>query len=242
MNVSANPRLGVARRRPRLQNERPVAGLQKQELTHGLVQRLAHGAVGLAVISHQPGGIASGVVNVPPGPGSLVAHPHLSVSAGAPRARARRRLDRNRVALEVVPKRDGLHFTAPFVEPPIDRLEEDGPFEPPVAVELGVVGRDDDGRYGHPQRELAELSLALADEVARVLEGLRARNAGLIRLFLDVGPRDAEVLEARHQPRAVARDLAHEVRRRQVKADVAVKVAIISVAWVTLVARPHLPT
>ncbi len=114
-----------------------------------------------------------------------------------------------------------------------------------MSVELRVVGRDHDRRNGHRRTVTAtgeELDLlgAVEHEVARVRPGLLARNARLVGLLVDALSGDPEVLEARHEARAVARDLAHQVVFGQVEADVAVEIAVVRVSGIPLVARPDL--
>src|SRR5579883_307341 len=241
MQVRPDPRLRVARDRARLEDERPVARLQQEQLAHHLVERLSAPTGRSEMAPDEPLRVARRVVHVAPRPRRLRPHPHLAVAAGPPRAGARRRLDAGGVPDEVLPERDRLELAVGLREAPEDGLEEERPLEPPVAVELRVVRRDDDGGHRHARGERARLSRPTAHEVLSVLPRAFGGDARLIGLLVGARAGDAKVLEAGHQARSVAGDLAHELGLRQVEADVPVEVAIVRVARVSDVARPHLP-
>src|SRR5262249_22191948 len=121
-----------------------------------------------------------------------------------------------------------------------DGLEKDGPFEPPVAVKLRVVWRDDDRLRRHRPGQMLDLKRAVVDEVTRVLPRLLARDARLVRLLVDVFTGDPVVLQAGHETRPIARDLAHQLALGQIESDVPIEVAVKSVSRIPLLARPYL--
>ena len=121
-------------------------------------------------------------------------------------------------------------------------IEEDGALVPPVAVQFGVVGAEDDGFGSHHTPKMLDLFFAIEHKVGRVVGGTLSSEVGSVRLFVRRATGDAVVLEASELSHAVGLDVGADVVVIQVEATISIKVAVLSVPGVALLRAPHLFT
>src|SRR5439155_6618669 len=118
-------------------------------------------------------------------------------------------------------------------------IEPFGTFIPPVAEQLGVVRGKNQRRTVHDRVESLELLQARAEEMAGVLVRGAQRGLAVINL-LQVGTGDAMILDASETADLRRRQVWPHVIEVEVKADVAVEIAIARVARVAFVPAPDL--
>ena len=119
-------------------------------------------------------------------------------------------------------------------------IQELRPLIPPVAEQLGVVGRHQDGRAVEDFRQAPELRHAGVEEMARVLVGGPQGGRAVIHLLVGRAAGDAIVLEAGEAALAGRGQVRLHVIQVEVEADVAVEVAVARVARVAGVPAPDL--
>src|SRR5205085_6601758 len=114
--------------------------------------------------------------------------------------------------------------------------------EPPVAEQLGVVGRDDQRLAAQHAAQVSRLRLPVQDEMAGVRSGLAGRPLRHVRLLCAevylAG--DAEILDAEVAAYAVTVQVRLDVIVITIKAEVAVELAVVHVAWITDLGAPDL--
>jgi hypothetical protein len=124
------------------------------------------------------------------------------------------------------------HFVGALVKPALAEqvVEEPGAFVPPVAKQLGIVGRHDDRRALHQAMQMADLLLAVIHKVGGVLRGFFAGPVGVVELF--VGEPQAlagnfVIFDAHVFALAVGHDVGLDVFVLGIPAQVTVKLAIL---------------
>ena len=127
--------------------ELPVGGLEQQELAAELLDD-ALAEVGVAPVAGGAdfAGEVFGGVDVGVGPGGVGVHPDLVGAFGAPGAFVHGDEAGAGIAVEIVGAVDELEAGGVVVQVAGDGFEPVRAFEPPVAEELGVEGRAEDGR------------------------------------------------------------------------------------------------
>ena len=111
-----------------------------------------------------------------------------------------------------------------------------------MAEQLGIVRADDEGRAIHAARETLGLPLPGRPEVRRMLTGTLPGDRGIVDPFVvQVLVGDRVILDAGVRAVPVGMDVRADVLEWQVEPDVAIEVAVVPVAGVTVAGAPHLP-
>ncbi len=109
-----------------------------------------------------------------------------------------------------------------------------------MAVQLGIVGAENDGFCPHYTAEMFDLFFAIEHKVGGMFGGTLAGKVGTVRLFMCSASCDAMVLQAREFPHAVGLDVGADVVVIEVEAAVAVEIAVFAIPWVALLCTPDL--
>ena len=119
-------------------------------------------------------------------------------------------------------------------------IQKNGPFVPPVAVQFGIIGAEDNGFSTHYTAEMFDLFFAIEHKVGGMFGGAFAGKVRAVRLFMGSASGDAVVLQARELPHAIGLDVGADVVVIEVETAVAVEVAVFAIPWVTLLRTPDL--
>ena len=119
-------------------------------------------------------------------------------------------------------------------------IQKDRSFVPPVAIQLGIVGAENDGFCPHYAAEMFDLFFAIEHKVGSMFGSSFAGKVRTVRLFMGSASCDAVVLQARELPHAVGLDVGADVVVIEVETAVAVEVAVFAIPWVTLFCAPDL--
>ena len=120
--------------------------------------------------------------------------------------------------------------------------QEDRTLVPPVPEQLRVVGGQHEGGLPDAPGRAPRLLFAAADEVRRVRSNALERRLGIVRLAVRKSPvGDPVVLEPEVGPGPPRRKKLSDFIQRQIESLVAVVLAVVRVARITLRRRPDLP-
>ena len=108
-------------------------------------------------------------------------------------------------------------------------IQKDRSFVPPVAVQFGIVGAEDNGFCPHYTAEMLDLFLAIKHKVGGMFGGTLAGKVRTVRLFMCSASCDAVVLQARELTHAVGLDIGADIVVIEVEAAVAVEVAVFAI-------------
>ncbi len=119
-------------------------------------------------------------------------------------------------------------------------IEEDGALVPPVAVEFGVVGAEDDGFGTHDPAKVLDLFFAIKHKVCRMFGCALAGKVGSVRLFVRRATGDAVVFQAGEFSHSVRLDVGADVIVIEIEAAISVEVAVLPISGVPLLCTPDL--
>ena len=167
--------------------------------------------------------------------------PHFAVALVTPARH--RRLGYLHLGVPIEILRDGDCFDGLLVPVHLAKqvIDPVGSLEPPVAKQLGVVGGDNQRRPTvHGAGQPFDLFLAVEHEVAGVLGCFSWAACVVVDFFLLGSAGDFVILDAKMAADAGFVQVRLEVFEVQVETDVAVKLAVVVIAGVTLDGGPHL--
>ena len=142
--------------------------------------------------------------------------------------------------VEILRHRDRLDRLLVVVHLAQQEVDPVRPLEPPVAEQLGVVGRDDQRRPVHRAGQPFDLLFAVEHEVAGVLGGLVQRGLGVVGLLVVGAAGDLVILDAEQAADAGLVQVRLEILVIEVEADVAVEIAVVVVAGIAFDGAPDL--
>jgi len=119
-------------------------------------------------------------------------------------------------------------------------IEEEGAFVPPVSVQFGVVGANNDGFNSHDAVEMLDLFFPIEHEVGGMLIGSLAGQGRAVRFFV-LGPAgDAVIFETCKFSDSVGLDVGSDVIVVEIEAAVSIEVPIFGVSGVAFLGAPNL--
>src|SRR5262249_23974204 len=195
----------VLRHPSRGDDEGPIGGLRQQQFSPGLIQRAFQQAVGMREAPGEFDRPVFGGVLVHVHPIGLPVDPDAVVTLGAPRRRGRRLGLIVAIDAQVIDRRDQFDLALVVVNL-FEKVEEElRPLEPRVAVQIGVVRRDD--HWGSPKVriQMARLTLTVEHEISGMRGGLARSPFGHVgRLFVERDfAGDAVIFDPHVAPRPV---------------------------------------
>src|SRR5262249_3640297 len=113
-----------------------------------------------------------------------------------------------------------------------EKIEKFGTFVPPMAKQFGIIRRKDQRRPLQHANQALDLLHALAQKMTGVFRGHFERGAAVINPLLSRPTRDGEIFDASKTARAGKRHVRLDVVEVEIMTDVAVEIAIASVAWI----------
>src|ERR1017187_3793520 len=238
--VGVRPLHRLGPHRPRLHDERPVAGLREEQFAGGLLEAALREMVTVLEVAREFGHALRGHVQVRIDPGIGTFEPDLPVTLVAPAGGARLRDLLGREPAQILGRRGELEYVLVERDLAHEKVDEVGAFEPPVAVQLRVVWGDDQRRAFHDAEEMLDLFFAIEHEVAGVRRGFLHRVVAVVRFLVRGLARDAEILHAGETADAVGVNVRLDVVVFEVETNVTVEIAIIAVAGVAFLGTPDL--
>src|SRR6266567_8998820 len=239
--VVLHPSAGVIRAGAGAQDERPIAGLSEQQFARGLFERAAGEAGGVGETARQFRHPLLGDVQVRIDPLVGFVEPDFPIAFLAP-ARSRRRGDLvRRVGAQIIPRRrqpDGLLVENRFADKVVQEFR---PLLPPVAEQLGVVGRKQMGWTIQDAGEVSHLPRASLEEMAGVFRRGPQPGRPVVNPFFPFAAGNRVIFEAGKAPRAGHGQVRFYVVVVEVEPDVAVKIAVARVARIPFLFAPDLP-
>ena len=119
-------------------------------------------------------------------------------------------------------------------------IEEEGAFVPPVSVQFGVVGANNDGFNSHNAVEMLDLFFPIEHEVGGMLIGTLAGQGRAVRFFV-LGPAgDAVIFKACKFSDSVGLDVRADVVVVEIEAAVSIEVPVFGVSRVAFLGAPNL--
>ena len=119
-------------------------------------------------------------------------------------------------------------------------IEEEGAFVPPVSVQFGVVGANNDGFNSHDAVEMLDLFFSVEHEVGSMLIGTFAGNGRAVRFFVLGTAGDAVVFEPCEFSNPVGLDIGADVVVIEIEAAVSIEVPVFGISGVTFLGAPNL--
>src|ERR1017187_2541957 len=230
----------VGHHRSRLHDERPVAGLREEQFAGGLFEAALREMIAVLEVAREFGHALRGHVQVRIDPRVGTFEPDFPVTLVAPTGGGRLGDLLGWELAQILGRRGELEYVLVERDFAGEKINGVGAFEPPVAVQLRVVRRDDERRSLRDAVEMLDLLFAIEHEVAGVRRGFLHRVVAVVRLLVRRLARDAEILHTRETADAVGMNVRFDVVVFEVEANVTVEVAIIAVARVTFLGTPDL--
>ena len=114
-----------------------------------------------------------------------------------------------------------------------------GPFIPPVAEKLCIIGSNHQGLPVHLSSQILDLELPVKHEVSGMIRCPPGSSLGLVDFFVVAPSGDPVILDSGKAPDAVD-EIGLDILIIQIKADVPVKVPVNIVPRITLPGTPDL--
>jgi len=121
-----------------------------------------------------------------------------------------------------------------------ERVEEKGAFVPPVSVQFGVVGANNDGFNSHDSVEMLDLFFPVEHEVGGVLIGTFAGKGRAVRFLVLGTSGDAVIFKPCEFSNPVGLDVGADVVVIEVETAVSIEVPVFRVSRVALLGAPNL--
>ena len=120
-------------------------------------------------------------------------------------------------------------------------IEKFRPFIPPVAEQFGVVGRHGERGTIQKSRDALDLHDTFVEKMAGVFGGGLQCRVALINFLVPCSAGDAVIFDAGEPAVFRRRQMRFHIIEIEIKADIAVKIAVTRIAGITLVLAPNLP-